>query len=69
MNEILTFCLGERNIVTIIGTSLMNNEVKLNRGISAVIEILLHISILKPSNELHHTICLHNRSKVTLFCH
>lgn len=43
----------------------MNDEVKLSRGISVVIEILLHVSILKPSHEQHQTVSAKNKPKVS----
>ncbi|KAJ8668849.1 hypothetical protein QAD02_000108 [Eretmocerus hayati] len=68
MEAVLTCCLvatvpGERDIVAILGDTLMNEKVVLSGGISALVEILLQVSMLRPSHE--QTVPQHNRSRLS----
>ena len=53
----------ERDIVGILGSALMNEDIKLGRGISALVEIFLQVSMLRPS--LEQTIPVQNQIRVS----
>ncbi|XP_058802324.1 lysosomal-trafficking regulator isoform X2 [Phymastichus coffea] len=68
MEAVVTCCLvastpGERDIVIVLRETLMTQKIELKRGISALIEMLLQISMLRPSQE--QAMPQHNRTRLS----
>lgn len=42
---------GDRDIIMELGKALMNTGIKLGRGLTIIVEVLLKVSMLKPAQE------------------
>lgn len=53
---------GDRDIIMELGKALMNTGIKLGRGLTTIVEVLLKVSMLKPAQE--ETIPQYTRPRV-----
>lgn len=53
---------GDRDIIMELGKALMNTGIKLGRGLTIIVEVLLKVSMLKPAQE--ETIPQYTRPRV-----
>lgn len=56
---------GDRDIIMELGKALMNTGIKLGRGLTIIVEVLLKVSMLKPAQE--ETIPQYTRPRVNFF--